>query len=112
MIGRFEPKFHAMNTKNLIAVACVGAGLAFTSLLQASESKGEIVNQKSLPVAVQKTITERAAGGKIVQVKREDDQNGKWNYEVVVKADDGKEWDFEVSPKGEFLKKHDNLAKQ
>ena len=45
---------------------------------------------KSLPEAVQKTIKEKAAGGQIVKVIREDDPDGKWNYEVFVKAS-GKE---------------------
>jgi uncharacterized membrane protein YkoI len=53
---------------------------------------------------VQKTITEKAAGGEIVRVQREDDKNGKWNYEVVVKTN-GKEWGFEVNPAGKYVKK-------
>jgi uncharacterized membrane protein YkoI len=48
--------------------------------------------------------------GKIVRVQREDDKSGKWNYEVVVKTD-GKEWGFEVDPKGKFVKKHSDLSK-
>ena len=39
----------------------------------------------------------------LVQVKREDDANGKWKYEVVVRSQ-GKEWGFEVGPKGKLLK--------
>lgn len=62
---------------------------------------------KSLPAEVQKTINEKAAGGQIVKVQREDDKDGKWNYEVIVKSD-GKEWGFEVDPKGNFVKKHDD----
>jgi len=38
-------------------------------------------------------------------VKREDDTNGRWNYEVVVRTN-GKEWGFEVAPNGRFVKKH------
>jgi uncharacterized membrane protein YkoI len=72
---------------------------------QGKEQTGEKVELKSLPAAVQQTIKEKAAGGEIVQVKREDDTNGKWNYEVVVKTN-GKEWGFEVDPNGKFLKKH------
>jgi uncharacterized membrane protein YkoI len=38
-------------------------------------------------------------------VEREDDKNGKWNYEVVVKTN-GKEWEFEVDPNGKYVAKH------
>jgi uncharacterized membrane protein YkoI len=84
--------------------------VVFSVAAQAGEHKGEKVDMKTLPAAVQKTITEQAAEGKIVRVNREDDKNGKWNYEVVVKTD-GKEWGFEVDPNGKFLKKHDDHNK-
>jgi len=64
-----------------------------------------MVELKSLSASVQQTINQRAAGGEIVRIKREDDTNGKWNYEVVVRSQ-GKEWGFEVDPNGKFLKKH------
>lgn len=63
---------------------------------------------KSLPAPVKQTINQRAAGGEIVQVKKEDDPNGKWNYEVVVKTN-GNDWRFEVDPNGKFLKKHGEI---
>ena len=85
--------------------AVISAALAFGVSAQAKEQMGEMVELKSLPAAVQQTIKEKAAGGEIVHVKREDDTNGKWNYEVVVKTN-GKEWRFEVDPNGKFLKKH------
>jgi uncharacterized membrane protein YkoI len=69
----------------------------------------EAVQQDGLPLAVQKTIKEKAAGGEITQVLREDDANGKWNYEVVVTSN-GKEWGFEVNPEGKFLRKHDSVT--
>jgi hypothetical protein len=50
---------------------------------------------KSLPAPAQQTISQQAAGGEIVRVKREDDINGKWNDEVIVKTN-GQEWAFEV----------------
>jgi uncharacterized membrane protein YkoI len=96
-----------MRTTKLLLAAAVSAGLALSSVARAGEHMGEKVDMKTLPAAVQKTITEKAAGGKIVRLEREDDANGKWNYEVIVKTD-GKEWGFEVDPKGKFLKKHDN----
>jgi uncharacterized membrane protein YkoI len=99
-----------MKIRNLILTAAVGAGLMFGLSAQAGEHKGEVVDQKTLSAAVQKTIKEKAAGGEIVRVQREDDKDGKWNYEVIVKTD-GKEWGFEVDPKGKFVKKHDDHKK-
>ena len=60
---------------------------------------------KSVPASVQQTINQKAAGGEVVRVKGEDDANGKWNYEVVVRSQ-GKEWGFEVDPNGKSLKTH------
>ena len=84
--------------------------LAFSAATQGAEHPGEKVDMKSLPTSVQQTINQQAAGGEIVQIKREDDPNGKWNYEVVVKTN-GKEWAFEVDPNGKFLKKHTEVKK-
>lgn len=100
-----------MKTTKLLLAATVSASLVFSAVAQAGEHMSEKVDLKTLPPAVQKTITDKVAGGKIVRVEREDDANGKWNYEVVVKTD-GKEWGFEVDPKGKFLKKHDNQSKR
>jgi uncharacterized membrane protein YkoI len=46
-----------------------------------------------------------AAGGNIVKVLREDDPDGRWNYEVFVTAN-GKESGFEVDPNGKVLREH------
>lgn len=97
-----------MKTAKLLLTAVIGAGLAFGLTVQAKEhkgDKGEMVDMKSLPAPVQKTINEKAEGGKVVHVMKEDDTNGKWNYEVTVKTN-GKEWMFEVDPNGKFVKKH------
>ena len=91
--------------RNVIVGAAVSAGLALLLPLQAGENRSEPVDQKELPEAVQKTIQKHAAGGEIVRVQREDDSDGRWNYEVMVKSN-GKEWGFEVDPKGRFVKKH------
>jgi uncharacterized membrane protein YkoI len=99
-----------MKSTKLLLAAVASASLAFGMVAQAGEYKGEKVDMKTLPPAVQKTITEKSAGGKVVRVEREDDKNGKWNYEVVVRTD-GKEWGFEVDPNGKFLKKHDDHSK-
>jgi uncharacterized membrane protein YkoI len=99
-----------MKTVKLLLAAVVTVSLSFGMVAQAGEHKSEMVDMKTLPAEVQKTITEKAAGGKIVRVQREDDKNGKWNYEVIVKTD-GKEWGFEVDPNGKYMKKHDDHAK-
>lgn len=100
-----------MKTINLLVTVLVGAGLALSVTAQAAEQKGEKVDLKSLPAEVQKTINEKAEGGKIVKVMREDDVNGKWNYEVWVKSN-GKEWGFEVNPNGKFVKKHEEKSEK
>jgi len=99
-----------MKTRNLCIAAVVGAALALSGVARAADSMSEPVDQKSLPEAVQKTITEKSAGGKIVRILREDDKDGRWNYEVIVNSE-GKEWGFEVDPKGKFVKKHDDHTK-
>jgi uncharacterized membrane protein YkoI len=94
-----------MKPTKLLLAAVVSAGLAFSVTAQATEENAEAVDMSSLPAAVQKTIKEKAAGGEIVKVEKENDK-GKWNYEVVVKKN-GKEWGFEVDKSGKYLGKHD-----
>ncbi len=99
-----------MKITKLLLTTLAGVSLAFGITAQAGEHKGEVVDMKALPAAVQTTIKEKAGAGKVVRVQREDDKNGKWNYEVVVKTD-GKEWGFEVDPDGKYVKKHDDHNK-
>jgi hypothetical protein len=56
-----------------VLITAISAGLAFSVTAQARERPGETVDVKSLPAAVQQTINQEAAGGEVVQVKREDD---------------------------------------
>jgi len=84
----------------------ISAGLAFSAVAQATEQPGEKVDVKSLPAPVQQTINQKAAGGEVVQIKREDDANGRWNYKVVVRTN-GKEMGFEVDPNGKMLKQRE-----
>lgn len=100
-----------MKIDKLLLTGIVSGALALSSFARAGELKGEKVDLKSLSEAVQKTIKDKSAGGKVVRVKREDDTNGKWNYEVVVSSD-GKEWGFEVDPNGKYVKQHDDLSKR
>ncbi|KAF5408893.1 MAG: hypothetical protein Udaeo2_09130 [Candidatus Udaeobacter sp.] len=94
-----------MKTKSLLLTAVISAGLACEVAAQGREQPGEMVQVKSLPASVQQTINQKAAGGEIVRVKREDDANGRWNYDVVVRSQ-GKEWGFEVDPNGKLLRTH------
>ena len=92
-------------TKALLALA-ISVGLTLGAAAQPGKHPGEKVDVKSLPEAVQNTIKEKAAGGQVVKVMREDDPDGKWNYEVHVKAS-GKDSKFEVDPNGSFVKQHE-----
>ena len=92
-------------TKAVLAIA-IGVGLSLGAAAQPGKHPGEKVDLKSLPASVQETIKEKAAGGQVVKVVREDDPDGKWNYEVFVKAN-GKESGFEVDPNGNFVKQHE-----
>ena len=97
-------------TKAVLAIA-IGVGLTLgASATEPGKHPGEKVDMKSLPAAVQQTIKEKAAGGNVVKVMREDDPDGKWNYEVVVKAN-GKESGFEVDPNGRLVKAHRVVTK-
>jgi uncharacterized membrane protein YkoI len=100
----------SVKTTRAVLTAAIGAGLALSAAAQVREQPGEKVDVKSLPASVQQTINQQAAGGKIFEVKREDDANGRWNYEVVVRTS-GKEWGFEVDPNGKFLKQHTEVKK-
>ncbi len=95
-----------MKTMKAVVATALGIGFAFCAAAQPGKHPGEKVDLKSLPAAVQETIKQKAAGGDIVRVIREDDPDGKWNYEVVVKTS-GKESGFEVDPNGRFVKHHE-----
>ena len=94
-----------MKTTSAVLAITIGVGLGLSNAADTGKHPGEKVDMKSLPSAVQKTIKEKAAGGNVVKVMREDDPDGKWNYEVFVKTN-GKESGFEVDPNGKFLREH------
>jgi hypothetical protein len=102
-----RPRNESVNvktTKSVLAIA-IGVGLTLGAAAQPGEHPGEKVDMKSLRASVQETIKEKAAGGNFVKILREDDPDGRWNYEVFVKAN-GKESGFEVDPNGKFVKNH------
>lgn len=94
-----------MKTIKVVLTTAIGIGLTLGASAQPGKHPGEKVDVKSLPASVQETISQKAAGGSIVKVLREDDPDGKWNYEVFVKAN-GKESGFEVDPNGKFVRNH------
>ena len=95
-----------MKTAKALLAIGIGVGLTLGVAAEPGKHPGEKVDLKSLPPSVQKTINEKATGGQIIKVLREDDPDGKWNYEVLVKAN-GKESLFEVDPNGNFVKQHE-----
>ena len=70
-------------TKISILTAVLALGLILPTLIYAKEEK---VKLGDCPEAVQKTIKEKADGGKIVEVEKETRKDGK-EIEVVVAAD-------------------------
>ena len=94
-----------MKTAKALLITALGVGLTLGAAAQPGKHPGEKVDLKSLPASVQETIKQKAAGGNIVKVFREDDPDGRWNYEVFVTAN-GKESGFEVDPNGKFLRQH------
>ena len=95
-----------MKTTKAVLAMAISVGLTLGAAAEPGKHPGEKVDLKSLPASVQKTVNEKASGGQIVKVLREDDPDGKWNYEVFVKAS-GKESGFEVDPNGQFVKQHE-----
>ena len=95
-----------MKTMKAVLAITIGVGLSLSMVAEPGKHPGEKVDLKSLPASVQETINQKAAGGNVVNVMREDDPDGKWNYEVLVKAN-GKDSKFEVDPNGNFVKQHE-----
>ena len=55
----------------------ISVGLTLGAAAEPGKHPGEKVDLKSLPASVQKTVNEKASGGQIVKVLREDDSDGK-----------------------------------
>lgn len=97
-----------MKTTKAVLMTLISVGLTLGATAQAGQHPGETVDLKSLPASVQEAIKQKAAGGDIVRVIREDDPDGKWFYEVVVKAN-GKESGFEVDRNGKVVREHTQI---
>jgi uncharacterized membrane protein YkoI len=96
-----------MKTKNLLAIAVVGAGLAIAGTAQAKEREHEeqSINSSEVPAAVQQAAQAEAKGGSIIRWEKEGA-----NYEAVINKN-GKEIGVEIDANGKVLSKH-NEAKE
>jgi uncharacterized membrane protein YkoI len=99
-----------MQTIKPVLVIAISAGLTLGASAQPGKHPEEKVDLNSLPASVQQTIKSKASGGNIVKVFREDDPDGKWNYEVLIQTN-GKDSGFEVDPNGKFVKQRSEIAK-
>ena len=96
-----------MNTKKLVTVAAVSAGLAFGIAAQANEEKHQeqTINSSDVPAAVQQAAQAQAKGGTIVRWEKEGA-----NFEAVIERN-GKQIGVEMDANGKVLSKH-NEAKE
>ena len=87
-----------------LAALILVAGLATTSLAKIEE----IPDASKLPQAVQKTVKEQVADGKIVRIRKET-VDGKVAYGVEC-AKDQRKWQIEVAPNGGLLLRAEEMA--
>jgi len=91
-----------MNRINRTLITFTAAAtLPFLSPTGARAGIFDDVELRTLPEAVQKTINEQAAGGKIREIERETEE-GKTFYEVDI-TKDGKRMEFKVDDTGKLL---------
>jgi plastocyanin len=96
-----------MKTKNLVTVAAVTAGLAFSVAAQAKDREHEeqTINSSDVPAAVQQAAQAEAKGGTIVRWEKEGA-----NFEAVIEKN-GKQTGVEMNANGKVLSRH-NEAKE
>jgi plastocyanin len=96
-----------MKTTNLITVAAVSAGLAFSVAAQAKDREHEeqTINSSDVPAAVQQAAQTEAKGGTIVRWEKEGA-----NFEAVIEKN-GKQTGVEMDANGKVLSRH-NEAKE
>ena len=87
-------------TKISILTVVLTLGLVLPALIYAKEEKVKLAD---CPEAVQKTIKEKANGGKIVEVEKETKKDGTVVYEAEIKKD-GKEIEVVVAADGTLIK--------
>ena len=90
-----------MKTPYRLLLSLTIAAFSLALALAGAEQK---VKLSDCPDAVQKTIKENAAGGKIIEIEKETSKNGTVTYEAEIKKSDGKVIEIEVSEDGKLLK--------
>lgn len=94
-----------MKTTERFLVSLVVFAFALSGLSPGfAEEKEQKVRLSDCPEAVQKTIKENAAGGKIIEVEKETSKSGTVTYEAEIKTSDGKAIEIEVAEDGKLLK--------
>src|ERR1039457_6739037 len=87
-----------------LATVILAAGLATSSYAKSDE----VFDVSKLPKAVQKTVKEQVADGKIVKMQKETvDRRIAYGVEC---AKDGKKWQIEVAPDGKLLLRAEEMA--
>jgi uncharacterized membrane protein YkoI len=87
-----------------LAVLILAMGLATSSYAKSDE----VFDVAKLPKAVQKTVKEQVADGKIVKMRKETvDRRIAYGVEC---AKDGKKWQIEVAPDGKLLLRAEEVA--
>src|SRR5687768_9218196 len=90
-----------LKIKSLIGVLTV---MVFTAALPTfADGKEEKVKLSDCPEAVQKTISDNANGGKIVEIEKETKKDGTVTYEAEVKKADGTEIEIVVAADGKLI---------
>jgi len=95
---------------NIFQIFTITVVMAFAASSFASE-KEEKVQWASVPVVVQKTITENLGNGKVEEIEKETktkDGQSVTVYEAKVKKSDGKKVEIKVSEDGKLVKIEDN----
>ena len=93
-----------------IQIFVLTVAMAFAASSFAGE-KEEKVQWTSVPVVVQKTITENLGGGKVEEIEKETktkDGQSVTVYEAKVKKSDGKKIEIEVGEDGKLIKIEDD----
>lgn len=94
-----------MKTTKRMLVSLVIFAFALSGLMPGfAEENEQKVKLSDCPEAVQKTIKENAAGGKIIEVEKETSKSGTVTYEAEIKTSDGKVIEIEVAEDGKLLK--------
>lgn len=93
-------------TRIQLALASASVALALALPAFAADEEKE-VDLKDCPAAVQKTIKDAAADGKVIEVERIVRKDGSVIFEADIKRTDGRKVEVQVAEDGTLLKKSD-----